>query len=727
MHSHGTRSRGRNSTTNDTDVVSPVLPDEDTKPSVSKKKEKKTRGKARVQEKCIQPNRKVVKVPASDFPIESMVGVDVDPSEEDDYLKIFTPNGSKLCEKAVAEFKKREAEELAQISETGESSFAISPSESTSGPLEDGNVDYCLICNKSGGLVCCDRCPRAFHPKCISTKEHELLETMTKWECQSCKKEREGHFDECEKITGEASKSAIAAAFRPFSDCTDFERKVSFLSKIHETIQFLIKWDFGYVFENPLDVEQLPGYLDLVQRPMDLGTISTNMIEGKYFVQVQQSLEQNGKNSDMSALDESILLVLKDIETVWQNCLTYNQEGSSVYRMAGIQRSKCQKILFHNVSDEVSPTVREKFAGFVEQCRKYRMKVLQKPNQKSKHVSKHRIVVPKSRSGNSKAIAVFDPDTKMIIKQYSTIRAAIHAATFLQSLGYESEFELRIDHIKKSIREGNNDPSKTIFCYRWMFVNDLKTGNFKVKENISESDIHNDADDSTIDLAKQLFPAKTSNEPIKSDKSLEHGKRNINPDQIAIDETIIHKLDSISNKILESYETVEQAYADWKRTRENVMNEIDHGETKEDFISFFVDGNYHCDGIEWKRAKSFSSKESLSDVKQDENDKHNRNEDFEVSNETDAMSLTIREDDSEKSLAIQETESTQESSDKMPLSHDTANTEKNNKFASEDENVNPVAETGNKRPYETTPESQAEYSREVKRKALPSKTNDPLA
>ena len=42
--------------------------------------------------------------------------------------------------------------------------------------VEDHNTDACGMCSKGGDLLCCDRCPRAFHVECLGVNEDDLPE-----------------------------------------------------------------------------------------------------------------------------------------------------------------------------------------------------------------------------------------------------------------------------------------------------------------------------------------------------------------------------------------------------------------------------------------------------------------------------------------------------------------------------------------------------------------------
>eukprot|EP01047_Picozoa_sp_COSAG01_P037450 COSAG01_NODE_2976_length_6765_cov_22.300480_3_plen_170_part_00 len=65
--------------------------------------------------------------------------------------------------------------------------------------------------------------------------------------------------------------------------------------------------------------ESLPGYFDLIMRPMDLGSIKSQLERGQY--------------SDNPAKFAA------DVRLVFQNCMTYNQPGTNIYQQAARMRS----------------------------------------------------------------------------------------------------------------------------------------------------------------------------------------------------------------------------------------------------------------------------------------------------------------------------------------------------------------------------------------------------
>ncbi|KJE89875.1 hypothetical protein CAOG_009405 [Capsaspora owczarzaki ATCC 30864] len=50
----------------------------------------------------------------------------------------------------------------------------------------DQNDEFCTECRGTGRLLCCDGCPRAFHPVCLDIDENELADDDSAWYCHAC-------------------------------------------------------------------------------------------------------------------------------------------------------------------------------------------------------------------------------------------------------------------------------------------------------------------------------------------------------------------------------------------------------------------------------------------------------------------------------------------------------------------------------------------------------------
>lgn len=91
--------------------------------------------------------------------------------------------------------------------------------------------DFCQVCWDGGDLVCCDRCPAAYHPDCLGLPEEQLQSAPT-WSCpqHACavcqKKAQVGADGERGGVcgwgrAGWGGGSAVTAAVRP---CVDVSR-----------------------------------------------------------------------------------------------------------------------------------------------------------------------------------------------------------------------------------------------------------------------------------------------------------------------------------------------------------------------------------------------------------------------------------------------------------------------------------------------------------------------
>jgi hypothetical protein len=202
---------------------------------------------------------------------------------------------------------------------------------------------------------------------------------------------------------------------------------------------------------------------------MDLGTIATRIVNGDYAAKYRENL----------SWDDVLVAVLKDIELVWHNCFTFNFDGSSIYRMAEVQRRKYLKIRMRSFDSLLSSGVKQRVDEYVSECdldrrRMPRTQVSSTPDRPTN--GRHKITVGArvNVKKSNKIVAVLDPDTGRVVKMYSTFKAAYLAAQFLLGLGHPYEFPSLTEHsLRKIIPASSDDPSMLAFGYRWLYMDDL--------------------------------------------------------------------------------------------------------------------------------------------------------------------------------------------------------------------------------------------------------------
>lgn len=401
----------------------------------------------------------VPKMPRFEFPREVANGVDMDFGFDLDYRTIFSEKGSLLI-----------TAETAAAANGGEGNSSAVPCGEQS-PLEDGSVDFCSICLKVGNLLCCDYCPRAFHSECIPREalQQDTIEE-TQWECPRCCKERDGLSED--KIDGRLSLTAICDAHRCATSTKDDLQNLKILSVLHDMLRLLMDYEFGYMFRSPVDFRQIPTYITIVDKPMDLGTISSNLLKGSYF---------------NDSLENIVLAVLKDIELVWHNCFIFNVEGSAVFRMAEVQKRRALSIRKRSFDDLLSERVKQELADYVTalgvERDNYRRlespKLQRKPSSTPTTQARHKIAGSARSSGKGRPVAVLDPDNGKLVKIYTTLHSASNAVNFFLNLNnHRCEWEPKdIDNqnkLRKVILLCQKDPSVRLYGLRWIFLDDLR-------------------------------------------------------------------------------------------------------------------------------------------------------------------------------------------------------------------------------------------------------------
>ena len=243
--------------------------------------------------------------------------------------------------------------------------------EDESEESDDGNSSHCICCFEGGNIVCCSKCPRAFHPKCLAKDKLKggginVEELPHDWQCHRCGKDSE--VMPGEEIPQYAyGHKKIRAAYAEFKDCSDYNYCCTLLSNVLDILKKLMSYDYGYVFAEPVNIETVPDYLDIVENPMDFGTVLERLEGGNYVDLItSDDVHQDDENSTM---EEVLLQVLCDIERVTFNCRVYNKKGSSIYRIGDVIAKKWSAYFYEYIDEKLPENVGRDLTQFRQNCK----------------------------------------------------------------------------------------------------------------------------------------------------------------------------------------------------------------------------------------------------------------------------------------------------------------------------------------------------------------------
>jgi len=224
---------------------------------------------------------------------------------------------------------------------------------------DDGNCNQCIICNNTGVLYCCSKCPRAFHAKCLA-KDGCYVDVKAlppQWICHRCEWDREISSDETDEMSLFSMNRKIKAAYIKFNDhdCPNFTYCAMLLGLMAQIINKLKSYDYGYIFSDPVDPNDAPNYHDIIKTPMDYSTIMSKLEDGGYaeFAAMRNTNERNdsvdNEVDSQTAMERILCGVIRDINQVFHNCLVFNSESTSFYRAAEVHIRKWEAYLNHFV------------------------------------------------------------------------------------------------------------------------------------------------------------------------------------------------------------------------------------------------------------------------------------------------------------------------------------------------------------------------------------------
>ena len=128
--------------------------------------------------------------------------------------------------------------------------------------------------------------------------------------------------------TQQAGPTGISAVLKPF------EKVLERMMKHRDAATFLLPVDQLW------PIESLPGYFDVVKKPMDLGTVKSRLTEGYY-----------GENPDSMA---------SDVRLVFSNCMTYNGPDSDFHQAAARMSALFEQAFKDTSEQETSRVEKER-------------------------------------------------------------------------------------------------------------------------------------------------------------------------------------------------------------------------------------------------------------------------------------------------------------------------------------------------------------------------------
>ena len=187
------------------------------------------------------------------------------------------------------------------------------------------NDNYCWICHAGGDVICCDKCPRVYHNKCMpstggggSGSGVGVEDDEAEWTCV-----------ECEKATEAARLGAEIAKFTRDRFYVILEQMVNHLS-----------FEDSRPFQEDVDLVKFSNYSTYVFRPTSLATLRRRVAARDYasFEAMRQDLKwilhncivYNGATSKLTPIAKSLLTIFEsdvlDINTC-ADCFLHMMTG----------------------------------------------------------------------------------------------------------------------------------------------------------------------------------------------------------------------------------------------------------------------------------------------------------------------------------------------------------------------------------------------------------------
>ena len=195
------------------------------------------------------------------------------------------------------------------------------------GGPDDGNTDFCEVCDDAGDLLCCDVCPRSYHTACLGVAPEEL--PSGEWLCPHCVRTFGPAKERADSTTGPVVTARFydGPAFSAREAQAD-GREAELLA----IVRTLTQHEFVTNFAVPVPAS-LKEYHRAIPRPCDLGTIAARL-EGRAGFRAAGGGGGHLYYGTGASFDAP--RAITDLRLVWANCRAYNRPMSTISRMADV-------------------------------------------------------------------------------------------------------------------------------------------------------------------------------------------------------------------------------------------------------------------------------------------------------------------------------------------------------------------------------------------------------
>ncbi|CAG9839448.1 unnamed protein product [Diabrotica balteata] len=165
--------------------------------------------------------------------------------------------------------------------------------------------ELCKTCGSGGELISCEKCSSTFHIECCEPPLRRP--PRGSWTCHLCKSSKDHSR---ERSNSESSDEISLSTRKNRKEDTRNDLPLH-NAALQELLVEVIKHADAWAFVRPVQKTEVKDYYDIITKPMDFGTIKYKLNMGKY-------------SNDAQLMEDAVL--------VFENCNTYNESESEVYK-----------------------------------------------------------------------------------------------------------------------------------------------------------------------------------------------------------------------------------------------------------------------------------------------------------------------------------------------------------------------------------------------------------